>query len=486
MMRRNDRTSSKVSLLSLSLLASLFGCQPPMEQPDGSSMEDGSTPAMESGTNPPPSDGGTPPGEDSSVTPPADASAGATSSSFVRVGFYDQALAVGPDERVHLAFVDGAAERVHYASCSERCGDASSWRITQLLSSTQLSTITVGPYGIGVDATGRLHMVASAVARAGQSAWELMYGTCAANCNDAPNWTFVDLSALAPGRSMIGTVNTLMVQPGGQVSFVTAGQFDGTRPAYFQCDSNCAQASQWRAVNAPINGKPLRAAMDGAGVTHVVFAGGRTMGGDQLLQYARCAGTCTNAASWQVSMLGFLYSGADFETGFGVDRSGRLFLAYNQGTISQPSPVNHRNLIASCAGADCLALDRWTSVPIGDMDEGVGGNAFASHGGGLALTSVREFELRVRTCASRCESAESWSAPTVIDTANLIASSVPADSGSDCPGRSESAAWWPSKPAIALNASGVVVVHNPSAIVKCPGVTNPMRTPTIGRVFASF
>lgn len=462
-----------------------------MEQPDAASTPDGSVvnpPA--DGASSPGSEGGTmgdaSAGGDDASTPGSDAGAGPSASSFVRVGFYNQHLAVGADDRVHLTFLDGAAERLHYASCTERCGEAESWQVTQLLSVSQLSTITIGPYGIAVDSSGRLHMLASAVARAGQHQWELMYGTCAANCGSAPSWTFVDLSALAPNRSLITSVDTLMVRPNGRVSFLTAGVYNSVQPAYFECDGNCTQASQWRAINAPINGKPLRAALDSTGVTHVIFAGGRSDANEELLQYARCAGSCTNAASWQSSMLGFLYVGADYETGFAIDSSNRLFVAYNQGTIAQASTVNRRNLIASCAGGDCLNLDRWSSVPVGDLEEGVGGNTLVRAGGGLVLASVLEREVRVRSCDSNCATAEAWSAASTIDNSDAIARSVAPDLGSSCPGRSESAAWWPRNPALAVNSRGIVAVHNPHAIVKCPGDVNPMRVPPIGRVFASF
>lgn len=441
------------------------------EVPADASIEDGGTP-LDSGT--PNRDSGTPP-------------SGPRASTVLRVGFDDQHLAIGPDQRVHLTFVDGAAQRVHYAQCEQNCGDLDAWTAVQLLDNARLGVLVVGPYGLAVDRTGRVHMITSAVARAGSSAWQIAYGTCASDCLTPANWTFVDLSSLAPDHSLIGTNETLMVSPSGQVSFVTDGRFDSLRAAYFRCDSGCQNAAQWRAGLSAINGSPSHARLDSAGVTHVTFAGGRTSAGEQLLQYARCAGDCGREASWQVSMLGFLTSMPVWESSFEIDSADRLFIAFNQGVITQSAELNRRDLLASCAGSNCLALDTWTSAPMGELEEGDGGQSLVrAPGGGLAWSTVLGPRVRTRTCANNCANAAAWSEPVEIDNHDAIAATVHGDTASACPGRSESAGWWPRTPMTAVNDRGVVVVHNPHAIVKCPGDPNPDRMPPIGRVIASF
>lgn len=468
-------------------------CEPVSSAPDSAtSMTDasdvqaihGSDSAVDSASVTEPPDANEP----ADATTNADVTASAPQrATLLRVGFYNQHMTVGRDQRLHLTFLDGAAERMHYATCERDCGTERGWTVTQLLDVARLGTTTVGPYGIASDASGRLHLIASAVPRVGQSAYSLMYGSCATACTTASNWTFVDLSALAPGRSLIGTNDTLMVHPSGSVSFLTAGTFDATRPAYLRCDANCTVAAQWRAVAPPtINGNPLRAALDSAGVSHVLYSSGRTAAGDRLLQYARCASNCGEASSWQASMLGFLYSTNDWEAGFAIDAADRLFITYNQGTTSQGVEVNRRYLVNSCAGAGCLALDTWSSVAVGTPDEGVGGAWIARRGAGLAMTTVSDFEVRVRTCDRDCATAASWSASSVLDDNAAISATINADTGTSCPGRSESAAWWPRMPVLALNDRGWAVVHNPSGLVRCPGTSSPTRVPNIARVLASF
>ncbi len=477
-------TATRAAVASLLALSTVACEPPPVQPPQDSGVEQDSGPTPDSATPTP--DASIPEPDGATPTPDAATPAGPAASSFLRVGFYNQHVVMGPDQRAHMTFLDGAAERLNYATCANNCGDARAWTVVTLLDVTRLGTATVGPYGIGVDRSGRVHMIASGVPRAGARAWETMYGTCAGDCAVAGNWSFLDVSDLAPGRGLVGTSDTLMVQPGGQVSFLTTGQFNATRPVYFQCESNCATPGQWRAVATPIDGRPIRAAMDSAGVRHVAFSGGRTAANEQLLQYARCAGNCVDAASWQVSMLGFLSNSNDWETGFVIDASDRLFVSFNQGTITQSVALNRRNLVASCAGANCLALDTWSSLPIGTMDEGIGGAAIARNGAGLAMTTVSDFEVRLRTCSSNCAQPASWSAPTVIDHNNAITATLNPDSGSACSGRSESAAWWPRMPMLAINDRGFVVVHNPSPLVKCPGDPSPDRLPNIGRVIASY
>lgn len=462
-----------------------IACDPSaMGAPDGSSSEDSAAPSSDSSatndaTNGSPVDSGAPI-QDAGAAPPS-------ASSLLRVGFYDQHLAVGPDQRIHLTFVDGAAERVHYAECSQRCGDLDSWTSVQLLDIGQLGVTTVGPYGLVVDASGRAHMITSAVARLGSVGWQVAYGTCASNCTVPRNWTFVDLAALAPNLSLIGTTDTLMVNPAGQVSFVSANYSDSQRPVFFQCDSNCTNAASWRVGLTPITGQPTYARQDSTGVTHVMFAGGRTSAGEQLIQYARCARGCTTASNWQVSMMGFLTSMPVYESGFAIDARDRLFLTYNQGEITQGTESNKRNVIASCAGSNCLALDTWQSATIGQLEEGDRGQSIVPvAGGGLAMTTAASFSVHYRRCESNCVDPSSWSEPSTIDTSDAIAATIAPDTASACAGRSESAAWWPRMPMTAVNNQGFVVVHNPYAIVKCPGDPNPDRMPPIGRVIASY
>jgi len=49
------------------------------------------------------------------------------------------------------------------------------------------------------------------------------------------------------------------------------------------------------------------------------------------------------------------------------------------------------------------------------------------------------------------------------------------------------ASWWPRFPRTGLTRTGeLILVHNPYAIVKCPGNPNPIRMPNIGRIISSY
>lgn|GEM_PF-1937866 len=406
-------------------------------------------------------------------------------STFLRIGFFDQRIAAGPDGTMHLAFGDGAAESVHYASCDVECGDTDSWTPVQLQSSAQLGVITVGPYGLDVDASGRVHMLVGAVTGPGQTANGMMYGTCASNCGSAAGWTFVDLSSLAPGSDPILTNSTFMVEPGGRVSFLTSGQYNSYMAQYLSCDSGCTSLGAWSA-GAAINGLPLAAAQDAAGVTHAMVRLGDSAAGERLLYYARCTTGCTSSAAWEVSGLGFLHGAEDWATGFAVTPSGRVFMAYNQGVITVSTEDNRKMFINSCAGSTCLDLGTWSAFTMGDLDEGFAGAWLAPAGEAMVLASVSEFELRLRACEGNCAAGGSWAAADVVDDSDAMNAYFAPDTGSACPGTSESASWWPRGPRADVGSRGLVVVHNPYAIVKCPGNPNPSRIPTLGRVISTF
>lgn len=405
---------------------------------------------------------------------------------FLRPGFYDQRLAAGADGAMHLLFADGAAQNINYGRCAGGCGSVGAWNVVQLRTTAQLGLTTVGAYGLEVEPGGRVHALLAGVPPFGSQANRIVYATCASGCTTAASWTFLDLSSLTPGANPIGTVKTFMRSATGQLSFLNQGTFNSQQAAYVSCASNCAQLSSWSA-GAVLNGNPLHAAVDAAGVTHVMLHQGYATGGEGLLMYARCASGCTQAGSWQVSSLGFMSAAPLYTSGFAVTDSGRVFMAYNQGTLSGTPANQQRLLVNSCLGATmCLALDTWTSFAIGALDEGKAGIGLTTSGEGAVLTGTKDFDLDLSGCDADCHLAASWTAPTAIDTSAAIGQALAPDQGSSCPGLSESAAWWPKLPRVGISTLGVVVVHNPDAVVKCPQNSGPSRTPTIGRVISTY
>lgn len=399
---------------------------------------------------------------------------------FLRVGFFDQHLAAGPDGSMHLTFMDGVAERVYYGRCQTGCGDPAAWSPVQLRTNVELGVTTVGPYGLGVDASGRVHLLLGGVPPASSDANAIVYGTCASSCGTASSWTFLDLSSLAKGRSPVGTSRPFMVEPNGRVSFFTSDP-----GVYFACASNCANLASWSAPVA-LNGKPLHAVIDGAGVSHVLLRRGETQAGEPLLHYARCASACTTPESWRISTLGFIVGGRDWTASLTATAQGRVVVAYNQGVISTSPEDNQKLFIVSCLGDECLDLDRWSTFAAGALEEGSEGAWLEAKGESVALATTAGFALNLRDCDGSCEAAGSWSDPVEIDASAAMNLAWPPDSGSGCAGVSESASWWPRGPTVGLSSRGVVVVHNPYAIVKCPLNASPLRMPPIGRVVSSF
>jgi hypothetical protein len=307
-----------------------------------------------------------------------------------------------------------------------------------------------------------------------------VYATCASGCGSLAGWAFLDLTSLAPGRDAVGTTRPFIVEPGGRVSFVTSDP-----GVYFACNGSCTALTNWSA-SVSLNGRPLHAGIDGAGVTHVLMERGTTTAGDELLVYARCAANCTAPASWEVSSLGFLHRAHAYAMSLVVTAGGRVFIAYNQGATSGSPSENRKLFVNSCAGAGCMDLNSWSSVTLGELDEGLDGAWLQASGEALVLASVAGFELRLRGCDGSCQAAGSWSAPVVADTSAAINQAWPPDTATSCQGTSESASWWPRTPRVGASPRGVVVVHNPSGIVKCPGNPNPFSTPNIGRVISTF
>jgi hypothetical protein len=400
--------------------------------------------------------------------------------SSVRVGFFNQHLATGPDGRMHLTFLEGAAERVFYGSCVQNCFTDAAWSPVQLRSSAQLGVTTVGPYGVGVDATNRVHLLVGAVTGLGSNANAIQYGTCASNCGLASSWTWLDLSSLSPGRSLISTNRTFMVRPSGVVSFFTS------EGIYFACAGGCSSLSNWSAPVA-LNNSVLHAVVDGTGVHHALLDKGRSSNNESVLGYARCTSNCTVPTNWQISQLGFLSNAPVFGASLSATAGGRVFMVYNQGTISVSMQDNRKLFIASCpATGTCLDLNTWTSFTLGALDEGEDGAWIETSGEGALLASTTVSTLNLYACQQDCHLAGSWGGGTIIDTSAAIAQVVPPALGSSCPSTATFAAWYPRRPTVGISPLGAVIVHNPPSLVTCPGSTGPSLRPPIGRLISTF
>ena len=406
---------------------------------------------------------------------------------FLNVGFFGQQLAAGPDGRMHLAFEDGAAQRAKYGSCTANCDDANNWNVVELLNvATLANNITIGTSGLGVDDTGRVHLLMEGVESPGGGGVELMYATCAANCSQKASWTFTDLSGLADGSTTISTNKTFMVQPSGKVSFLTSGPGN-----YYECSAACSNGSNWTLGGIfGYDWRPLNAVVDGDGVTHAFVNAGDDANGNTRLQYARCEADCTLDTKWLLSELGFLKRTDLYTVTMDISSSGRLYLGYQQGYLLPADPNDGRYQVNSCDTAeinvDCFDLNAWSSFTIGAVNEGDDGGFIYTAGDAVYLATVDERNINLWSCTSNCSVVGSWTGPEVLDTNDSINAAVDPSIGSGCQGVAESATFWPKRPVIAVGTQGLVMVHNPSPLVKCSFHPFPGQGPTIGRVFSDF
>jgi hypothetical protein len=403
---------------------------------------------------------------------------------FARPGFTPPYLAAAADGTVHMLFQEGGATSIEYSSCRSNCSTLSSWPVATLATSHSLGTTTTSPAGLAIDGTGRLHALLTGV-----SVWsslnQVVYATCAANCSNASNWVLLDLSSMTGGQTLVMTVDTLMVDDDGAVSFLTEGTPGYLNTYFLSCASNCTHAANWTSA-AVLDGNPIIARKDRAGVTHVAVRIGATSQGDRLLGYARCEGGCTTQGNWQVSSLGYMNTAYDSEIGFAVTDSGRAMLAFNQATTVGATANNQKLFINSCAGTTCSDLNAWSSFSVGELEEGSSGGLWLqAKGERVTLLSTTVSDLRLRSCGASCENSTSWSGATIVDTSSAVSAVFAPDTGSQCPGTSSSSWWYPSNPRMTTSSTGTVVVHEPYSIVQCPGVSGSQHMPSVGRLLWS-
>jgi hypothetical protein len=273
----------------------------------------------------------------------------------------------------------------------------------------------------------------------------------------------------------------MVVAPSGAVTFVASSG------NVYTCASNCGAPASWTRV-IRIAGTALHLRRDGSGGLHLLTQTGETAGGERVLSYARCTSSCQNASSWQVSARGFLAKTQSFSPSLAANASGRVFVAYQQGTLANAAdPNNGKLVVATCAGAGCIDVDAWTSFSLPEFaSDGEEGTWLDTAGDSAVLLSAAGADLALRVCEGACVTAGAWSVPEVVDTSKAIEAVVPTDLVT-CDGvPPETSSYSARFPATALTSKGLVAMHRPSAVVKCPNNPNLKSSPPIGRLISSF
>ncbi|MBL8952854.1 MAG: hypothetical protein JNK82_18890, partial [Myxococcaceae bacterium] len=249
---------------------------------------------------------------------------------ILRIGMQSKAFAMGPDGAAHVIFEEGYAERIFYGRCTASCANESSWAFVRLLTQAEIGASVIGVKGLEVDATGRVHALVGGVAPIGSGNFDpVVYLSCASNCGVAASWSGAHLGPLLR-EGATSVISGLTVAADGTIGVIGRGD-SGNYDAYFAtCSSNCTVNTNWAAGPA-VRGTVFYLRRDAAGVSHILFSQGTTAQGDNLHFYGRCASNCTVKANWQLTPLGFVTAHGNYQAGFTVTPSGRVFLAYNQG-----------------------------------------------------------------------------------------------------------------------------------------------------------
>ncbi len=145
---------------------------------------------------------------------------------------WSTSLALGPDGRLHVSYVDFFSAELKYATCASACTAADSWTAIPLDASG-------GRFGsLAVDAAGRVHVsYQDPVNR------DLKYATCAAYCTVLANWSVVTVDQ--GGSAGAGT--SLAVDVNGRLH---VAHFDNSKSdlKYATCAAACTTAAGWHSA----------------------------------------------------------------------------------------------------------------------------------------------------------------------------------------------------------------------------------------------
>jgi hypothetical protein len=405
--------------------------------------------------------------------------------SFVEVGFDAPAIATSADGTVHLAYTYGLQPaHIVYRSCSRDCGEAESW------SGVIVADVASGyakAVRLAVASDGRVHLLYQGNPPGGSA--QTFYATCAGNCASGGAWSVVELTSLLEGTEAAYRGAPLVVDSAGRVSFITTTLATRGPIRLSSCASGCESLASWQSGVIRTGGTRTMLATSGT-TLHLVLnneAG--------VLVYRTCAGDCTQETSWHESPPLFAHDGSG-AVSVVATATGGVRVAYNQGKASpdEPPEVQRQNdkvLVWSCE-ANCLTQASWTGVILGAERDGEDGLSLAALGNSLALavTTSADQTVTLRICDANCTDAASWQS-AVVDSSAAIAEAVDPYQVVGCTDtgnpnqyvRPIFAAWYPSKPEVAVTPAGAVaVVHAPYALRTCSGASGPTRLPGIGRL----
>jgi hypothetical protein len=145
---------------------------------------------------------------------------------------WSTSLALGPDGRLHVSYVDLFSAELKYATCASACTAADDWTVIPV-------DADGGRFGsLAVDAAGRVHVsYQDPVNR------DLKYATCAADCTVSANWSVMTADA---GGS-VGSGTSLAVDADGRLHVAYLDNSEGDLK-YATCAAACTTAAGWQSA----------------------------------------------------------------------------------------------------------------------------------------------------------------------------------------------------------------------------------------------
>ncbi len=300
-------------------------------------------------------------------------------------------LAIGPDRRRHITYIDDTNENLKYATCADNCSSAGAWTkgvVDQAGDVGPGSSLRIGP-------NGRRYV----------TYWDmdnlrLKFATCdpASTCSTPVDWTktIVDPDGLGSAHSVL-----VLNQDGAKEVVYRGGSTGDPELRYAVCQTDCGQAVNWFRVivdqtDIDAGGTRSSFAIGGDGRRHVTYYG------DGELKYATCASSCTSALNWQKSRIDIdqtgLHSSLVLAGPFGL----RHVAYYDQAK---------GDLRYARCGADCTGARNWAKVTVASSgDVGVYPSLAVEPNNRVHVSYYHRtgVALLYATCAANCLTASGW------------------------------------------------------------------------------
>lgn len=382
--------------------------------------------------------------------------------SWLEVGASHPQVAYSSDGRVHMVYV-GEPASIVYGTCSANCHDQTNWTVNPIFTSDYVYAPR-----LQADGSGNIHLVYEH----GIATNQTVYATCSQNCNNAANWTEVNLTQMVGNTKAFYLGAPFAVGPSGELAFVTASP-----PTLNECSGDCTNADNWR--SGPIRAQGYNMAMAyGSSGLHMVMNNTQNN-----IIYMRCASNCTDASNWTESAPLFAHQGSQIGLGVTGDQ---VRIAYNQGLSYSDAPAvqaqDNRMLFWACDG-DCTQVENWGGTLLANELRDGDAVTLASFGDvNVLLYRTDDLSLRLDVCGGNCLEATSWEG-LILDSSETLNADVDPKVAL-CGGSPPNfASWYIGDPVFAVSPEGsVMAAHGARILQKCSALGMGTYIPAMPRL----